>query len=158
MHQGVPTPEDAVQGKGGTCWFISALSAVSRDPSLIQRLCVARDEPTGVYGFLLFTGRLNRLESSRKATNDDALENGWDHIIIDDYLYIETDVTRYSQPGCEGVYFAVSAHKSETYVSLMEKMYAKAHDGYQSTNGGNSAYGALIPLLVTSAYFKQTRI
>lgn len=43
---------DIVQGRLGDCWFLSAMAAVSTKPELIEKLCVARDEKVGVYGFI----------------------------------------------------------------------------------------------------------
>lgn len=43
---------DIVQGQLGDCWFLSAIAAVATKPGLIEKLCVARDEQVGVYGFI----------------------------------------------------------------------------------------------------------
>ena len=54
------TPQDVHQGSGGDCWFLAALMAVSAKPTLIEDLCVARDEKVGVYGFVFYRGKPER--------------------------------------------------------------------------------------------------
>jgi Calpain family cysteine protease len=46
------TANDVRQGKEGDCWFMSAICTLSNKESLISRVCVARDEQVGVYGFV----------------------------------------------------------------------------------------------------------
>jgi hypothetical protein len=53
------TPNDVRQGNDGDCWFMSALCTLSNKEELIQRVCVARDEVAGVYGFVFHRGELN---------------------------------------------------------------------------------------------------
>ena len=47
---------DVHQGNTGDCWFLAALMAISaKKRELIEeRLCIARDEKVGVYGFVFF--------------------------------------------------------------------------------------------------------
>ncbi|KAL2190848.1 hypothetical protein L209DRAFT_747195 [Thermothelomyces heterothallicus CBS 203.75] len=40
------------QGHNGDCWLMAALCVLSNKPGLIERVCVARDEDVGVYGFV----------------------------------------------------------------------------------------------------------
>jgi hypothetical protein len=47
-----PTANDVRQGRDGDCWLMAALSTLSNKPGLIERVCVARDENVGVYGFV----------------------------------------------------------------------------------------------------------
>lgn len=46
------TANDVRQGRDGDCWFMAALCTLSNKPGLIERICVARDERVGVYGFV----------------------------------------------------------------------------------------------------------
>lgn len=48
------TANDVRQGRDGDCWLMAALCALSNKPGLIEKLCVARDEIVGVYGFVFF--------------------------------------------------------------------------------------------------------
>jgi hypothetical protein len=50
------TANDVRQGNDGDCWFMSALCTLSNKEGLIQRVCVARDEEVGVYGFVFHRG------------------------------------------------------------------------------------------------------
>jgi hypothetical protein len=50
------TANDIRQGTNGDCWFLAAITALSGKPELINRLCVAKDEQVGVYGFVFFRG------------------------------------------------------------------------------------------------------
>ena len=50
------TASDIRQGFGGDCWFLAALCAISNKKHLIDNICVARDEPVGVYGFVFHRG------------------------------------------------------------------------------------------------------
>jgi hypothetical protein len=52
------TASDVRQGKEGDCWFMSALCTLSNKEGLIPRVCVARDEAVGVYGFVFHRGSL----------------------------------------------------------------------------------------------------
>ena len=49
-----PTSNDVRQGRSGDCWLLAALCTLSVKPGLIEKLCVARDEAVGVYGFVFF--------------------------------------------------------------------------------------------------------
>lgn len=52
--------EDVKQGRDGDCWFLAALCTLSNMESLISRICVARDEDVGVYGFVFNRGMSRR--------------------------------------------------------------------------------------------------
>jgi hypothetical protein len=48
------TSNDILQGWVGNCWLMSSLCAMGNQPGLIDKVCVARDEAVGVYGFLFY--------------------------------------------------------------------------------------------------------
>jgi hypothetical protein len=50
------TANDVRQGTNGDCWFLAAITALSGKPELISRICAAKDEQVGVYGFLFYRG------------------------------------------------------------------------------------------------------
>lgn len=51
------TANDVRQGNDGDCWFMSALCTLSNKEGLIEKVCVARDEQVGVYGFVFHRGK-----------------------------------------------------------------------------------------------------
>jgi hypothetical protein len=66
-----PTPNNVRQGSLGNCWLMAALCAVGNMPDLIEKVCVARDEVVGVYGFAFFR------------------DGEWRAEVIDDKLYLK---------------------------------------------------------------------
>ncbi|MCJ1248506.1 hypothetical protein MMC30_005724 [Trapelia coarctata] len=136
------TASDVRQGDDGDCWFLSALCAISNKPGLINRVCVARDEKVGVYGFVFHR------------------DGDWFYTIIDDKLYLnsadyeesnnekfawdqvfnrqdaEEEYTKAFQTGSRALAFAQCSHENETWLPLLEKAYAKAHGDYRSIDGG----------------------
>jgi hypothetical protein len=57
FYIGGATANDVRQGNDGDCWFMAALATISNKEELIQRVCVARDEKVGVYGFVFHRGK-----------------------------------------------------------------------------------------------------
>lgn len=64
------TASDIRQGRDGDCWFMSALCTLGNKPGLIEKVCVARDEKVGVYGFVFYR------------------DGEWISEVIDDKLYL----------------------------------------------------------------------
>ncbi|CAN9175119.1 unnamed protein product [Alternaria alternata] len=119
---------DLRQGSSGDCWF---------NPNLMDKICVARDEICGVYGFVFYR------------------DGEWIWTVVDDNLYLRNSDfdaawgDRYDptnakekkykdnhQTGSEALYFASCADENETWLPLLEKAYAKVHGDYDSIAGG----------------------
>ncbi|KZT59293.1 cysteine proteinase [Calocera cornea HHB12733] len=134
------TSGDIVQGELGDCWFLSALATFTCYPELVEKVCVARDEKVGVYGFIFHR------------------DGGWVDVIIDDLLYVSVpkyesltqkernlyhnDKNLYNKTARKGgkcLYFARSGTENETWVPLIEKAYAKLHGDYAALLGGAAA-------------------
>lgn len=49
-----PTANDVRQGRDGDCWLMAALCTLGNKAGLIEKVCVARNETVGVYGFVFY--------------------------------------------------------------------------------------------------------
>ncbi|ODH48798.1 hypothetical protein GX48_05123 [Paracoccidioides brasiliensis] len=146
------TAGDVRQGNDGDCWLMAALCTLGNMEGLINRVCVARNEQVGVYGFVFYRGKPHLLIFSAKHTI-------WRHTIIDDKLYLrapdyedaawerevwddigrsdtELNYRKTWQTGSRALYFAQCSDDNETWLPLLEKAYAKAHGDYSSIEGG----------------------
>ncbi|KAF2451090.1 cysteine proteinase [Karstenula rhodostoma CBS 690.94] len=132
---------DVKQGANGDCWFLSAVATICSNPSLLDKICVAKDndcQECGVYGFVFFR------------------DGEWIWTVVDDNLYVrdqdfdaygddydptgakERKYKRNNQTGSDALYFASCADQNETWLPLLEKAYAKAHGDYNAISGGIS--------------------
>jgi len=145
------TADDVVQGEGGDCWFLAALMSISAKPELIMRLCVARDERCGVYGFVFFRDGewiyevIDDRLFLRVSDEDELLIVKNVEISLDSKgriagyplgIYHDLEKLRESlQKGGPALYFAC-CKGNETWLPLIEKAYAKAHGDYKVIEGG----------------------
>jgi len=128
---------DIKQGASGDCWWLSAVATVCHRPDLMERVCVARDESCGVYGFVF------------------CRDGEWVPVVVDDYLFLSAPdfaatgdgrydpssakarkYRRQNQQGSEALYFSACADENETWLPLLEKAYAKAHGDFNAIWGG----------------------
>ncbi|KAG8851780.1 hypothetical protein FRC20_001664 [Serendipita sp. 405] len=136
------TSSDIAQGGVGDCWFLAALAIVASVPGLIERICVAQDQEVGIYGFIFFRDGM------------------WQDVVIDDQLCVTTspyDEAEYDKKsiyhydrelydsiarrGRRILYFGRSREENETWVSLLEKAYAKFYGSYSNISGGWTSEG-----------------
>lgn len=128
---------DVQQGVGGDCWWLAAIATIAHRKDLMDKVCVARDEECGVYGFVF------------------QRDGEWISTIVDDNLYLRSKDFRERAPdffdpdgsesakfrdiqqkGSEALFFSRCSEQNETWLPLMEKAYAKAHGDYEAIDGG----------------------
>ncbi|GES63557.1 calpain-like protein [Aspergillus terreus] len=136
-----PTASDVRQGRDGDCWFMAALCTMGNKEELIEKICVARDEKVGVYGFVFYRDGdwqqciVDDKLYLRAADYDESVEERpvWDNITRND---TEEEYRRVWQTGSRALYFAQCVDENETWLPLLEKAFAKAHGDYTAIEGG----------------------
>ncbi len=110
--------EDLRQGGVGDCWFLSALACVAERHDLIAKLFAdTATNVSGCYNLRLF------------------LDGFWTSVLVDDLLPCSEQPRREQQVADTGLAFSRGT-KSQLWVCLLEKAYAKAHGAYQAISGG----------------------
>lgn len=112
---------DVMQGAIGDCWWLAAVSNIAHRKDLMDKICVARDEECGVYGFVFHR------------------DGEWIPTIVDDNLYlthddfgIQMDIydsrgkkarlhKKQKQTGSDALFYSKCVDENETWLPLMEK-------------------------------------
>ncbi|KAJ6160943.1 Alpha/beta hydrolase fold-3 [Penicillium chermesinum] len=136
-----PSASDVRQGNDGDCWLMAALCTMGNKEELIKKICVARNERIGIYGFVFYRdGEWQQCIVDdklylRAADYDESVEERplWDDIIRSD---TEEEYRRVWQTGSRALYFAQCVDPNETWLPLLEKAFAKAHGDYSAIEGG----------------------
>ncbi|KAE8145122.1 hypothetical protein BDV25DRAFT_165355, partial [Aspergillus avenaceus] len=136
-----PTASDVRQGRDGDCWFMAALCTMGNKKGLIDKICVARDEKVGVYGFVFYRDGewlqciVDDKLYLRAADYDESVDERpiWDDINRKD---TEEEYRKVWQTGSRALYFARCVDDNETWLPLLEKAYAKAHGDFSAIEGG----------------------
>ncbi|KAI9644088.1 hypothetical protein NHQ30_007440 [Ciborinia camelliae] len=140
------TANDIRQGRDGDCWFMAALCTLGNKPGLIEKICVARDEEIGVYGFVFHRDgewRSEIIDDKLYLTKPDYDESWIERNLIEDRQRInsEEDYRKIYQSNSGALYFAQCEDPNETWLPLLEKAYAKAHGDYAAIEGGFTGEG-----------------
>lgn len=137
---------------------MAALCTMGNKRGLIEKICVARNETIGIYGFVFYRGESRKDRQYRHDANA-GLDGEWQQYIVDDKLYLraadydesvderqtwddinrtdsEEEYRRVWQTGSRALYFAQCVDPNETWLPLLEKAFAKAHGDYSAIEGG----------------------
>ncbi|KAF4635471.1 hypothetical protein G7Y89_g2614 [Cudoniella acicularis] len=140
------TANDIRQGRDGDCWFMAALCTLGNKPGLIEKVCVARDEQVGVYGFVFYRDGewISEIIDDKLYLIKPDYDESWEERnMIEDRQRIdsEEDYRKIYQTNSGALYFAQCEDPNETWLPLMEKAYAKAHGDYAAIEGGWTGEG-----------------
>jgi len=115
-----PGPNDIKQGKCGDCYFLSSLSSLAEYPERIKNIFITKEvNEAGIYACSFYV-------NGEKRT-----------VVVDDYFPYdaENEVWGFSRP----------SFKTEIWVLIVEKCWAKIYGSYQRIEAG-TAGEAMYPL------------
>ncbi|KAI9676754.1 MAG: hypothetical protein M1829_002849 [Trizodia sp. TS-e1964] len=135
------TAGDVRQGRDGDCWFMAALCTLSNKAGMIRKICVARDEAVGVYGFVFHRDGewISTIIDDQLYLTKPDYDEGWrERLDWDDRERVdgEEDYRKTFQMGSGALYFAQCSDPNETWLPLLEKAYAKACGDFSAIEGG----------------------
>lgn len=141
-----PEAKDIRQGQDGDCWLLAALCTLSNKKGLIERVCVARDEAVGVYGFVFYRDsewRSEIIDDKLYLTKPDYDESILERLLWEDRERVssEDEYKKVYQTNSGALYFAQCEDPNETWLPLLEKAYAKAHGDFATIDGGFTGEG-----------------
>ncbi|KFY16769.1 hypothetical protein V492_01108 [Pseudogymnoascus sp. VKM F-4246] len=141
-----PEAKDIRQGQDGDCWLLAALCTLTNKKGLIEKVCVARDETVGVYGFVFYRDsewRSEIIDDKLYLTKPDYDESILERLLWEDRERVssEDEYKKVYQTNSGALYFAQCEDPNETWLPLLEKAYAKAHGDFATIDGGYTGEG-----------------
>ncbi|RKO91619.1 hypothetical protein BDK51DRAFT_2675, partial [Blyttiomyces helicus] len=124
--------QEITQGELSNCWFLAALATVTRLPWGIKNICVAQNEEFGVYGFVF------------------RRDGEWTSVVVNDQVEKAITLNRNGEPSSQSVrslgdnsapHFARSHEPRKTWLSMLEKAFAKLHGDYGALGWGFTGEG-----------------
>ena len=109
-----PSPKDVIQGRLGSCWFLSAMALLSENPSLLENCMISQK---------LETSGFHQVRLCRRGE--------WVVVDIDDFLPCNR----------KGKLIFSSGHKKQFWVPFLEKALAKLYGSYEAISKGLCADG-----------------
>ena len=101
---------DIIQGNIGDCYFLSALTALTRYQYLIvEKFRTLKFNEEGYYELVLF------------------IDGEWQIVFVDDYFPFDPNQNKF---------IGARPHKNELWAILLEKAWIKINGGYTNTSGG----------------------
>ena len=101
---------DIIQGNLGDCYFLSALSALTRYPYLIAEKFRSKNfNEEGYYEVILF------------------IDGEWQVVFVDDYFPYDRDQKKF---------IGARPHNNELWAIILEKAWIKINGGYTNSSGG----------------------
>jgi Ca2+-binding EF-hand superfamily protein len=130
---------DVIQGSLGDCWFIGALSVMALRDDLLYGNMEDVNDPSEITiqnaKFMnkgVYSGIFHNLKDVGMFVFKFFINSAWRWVIVDDRLPMFVD----SASGNSEYVFGHCRDKSELWVALIEKAYAKVFGCYEALNGG----------------------
>ena len=122
--EGLPAPQDTIQGELGDCWLISVMALLAHHkPTLLYDLFVSKERSVdGIYAVRLW------------------VEGSWVTVVVDSYLPVNKGLL-----GRDGFTYAHSQRGTTCWAALLEKAVAKVTGGgYESLTSGQATEAFLL--------------
>ncbi|KAL1853962.1 hypothetical protein Daus18300_011629 [Diaporthe australafricana] len=134
---------DVQQGALGDCWWVASAAALCNVEGHMDKICVARDEECGVYGFVFYRDGewISTVVDDNLCLTYDDFEDAFPSSVYDPSGKRAKKWKEHNQTGSEALFFASCEDSNETWLPLLEKAYAKIHGDYAAIVSGWAGEG-----------------